>query len=354
MNLRINFACDASELTRERRGYFDAFSKLGCAQLEQSAATRSEQSSVTQELLLYPDPPTTIIPGDLARSQKRTACFQIDTFSKPDWKALWSTLFDYVFVFHPGFDRYFARHGHSRVFLLPHAISGAAYGTDMYTARPFDLAWVGRGDGELYRTRRRLLPLLAARYNMNDWRRTYRESEISDVYRCAKVAVNIGRDGYPQDANLRCFEVMASGALLVTSLPTELEQLGFRNGIHFVGYSSERELFQVVDHLLADEAKRMQIVGAARKLVLRDHTYDVRAQTILRVIQSDPKGPLAPARNWSPGRVDFVYLHYHCKRGSFSTAKTLFKSLLRNSPSLALRAFPLLLRRWQNDFGKTA
>ncbi len=104
-----------------------------------------------------------MIPEDLAQSETRTACFQIDVFSKPDWKAFWSALFDYVFVFHPKFDRYFAKYGHSRVFLLPHAVSAAAYAANIDNERSDDIAWVGRIDRELYRTRRQLLPLLAAR-----------------------------------------------------------------------------------------------------------------------------------------------------------------------------------------------
>jgi spore maturation protein CgeB len=263
-------------------------------------------------------------------------------------------LFDYVFVFHPQFDRYFTKHGHSKVFLLPHAVSAVAYAADISSERTDDIAWVGRIDGELYRTRRRLLPRLAARYRINDWQRSYPESEIPDVYRHAKVAVNIGRDDYPPDANLRCFDAMASGALLLTSLPTELELMGFKNGVHFMGYSTERELFQVIDRFLADEDKRRQITDAARTLVMRDHTYDARAQTILRLIGDDADGLLAPARNWNLSRVDFVYLHYHCKRGSSSTARTLFKRLLRSSPFLALRSLPLLLRRWQHDLNKRA
>jgi len=351
LNLRINFACGASELTRERRGYFEAFSKLGCAQPGQFTVS-SDQTNATQEILLYPDPSETILPRDLTQSQTATACFQIDVFSKPDWKALWSALFDYVFVFHPGFERYFAKYGHSRIFLLPHAVPAAAYAVDVDTERIDDIAWVGSVHGDLYRTRRRLLSLLSACYKMNDWQRSYPENEIHDVYRRAKVAVNIGRDDYPQDANLRCFEVMASGAVLLTSLPTELELIGFKNGVHFMGYSNERELFQLVDGLLADEARRRQITAAARTTVMRDHTYDARAQAILRVIENGPDGALAPARNWSSSRVDFVYLHYHCKRGTFSIAKTLFKRLLEDSPFLALRGLPLLLRRWQHDFTK--
>ncbi|MEM4218097.1 MAG: glycosyltransferase [Candidatus Methanomethylicaceae archaeon] len=58
--------------------------------------------------------------------------------------------------------------------------------------------------------------------------------------------VNISRDDFPHDANMRCFEVMAAGALLVTSLPTELADLGFEEGRHFVGFEHEQDLLEKV------------------------------------------------------------------------------------------------------------
>ena len=57
--------------------------------------------------------------------------------------------------------------------------------------------------------------------------------------------------------------------------------------------------------------------------------------------------------NWNSSQVDFVYSITTAKRGSL-IAKTLFKRLLRNSPFLALRGLPLLLRRWQHDLRKRA
>src|SRR6266851_3617913 len=80
------------------------------------------------------------------------------------------------------------------------------------------------------------LPKLAQEFHTNDWSRWYSVAEVANVYRRSQIVVNIGRDDFPQDANLRVFEVLASGTLLLTSMPTELAQLGFQQGAHFVGY----------------------------------------------------------------------------------------------------------------------
>jgi hypothetical protein len=348
LNIRVDFGCSASELSRERKGYFTAFSKLGVAGTVGATPQLSAKTNGTEQFFLYPDPPNTPIPDNLVAARKPTACFQIDTFSKPNWKALWASLFDYVFVFHPGFERYFKKYGHNRVFLIPHAVMAEAYNS-LGADRTYEVGWIGRTDGELYKARRRVLPQLAQRYKMNDWRRNYAEDEIPNVYCRARIVLNIGRDDYPKDANLRCFEVMASGALLVTSLPTELEQIGFKNGIHFVGYASETEMFQIVDRFLKDEEARSRIAEAGRALVMSDHTYDARARTLLRIIESDGAAYFAPARKWNRERIAFIYLHYHCKRGSFAQGKAIFARLVRNAPLLALRGLPLLLRGWQHN-----
>src|SRR4029077_4589277 len=106
-------------------------------------------------------------------------------------------------------------------------------------------------------------------FRMNEWERNYSLQEVAQVYRCSRVVVNIGRDDFPQDANMRVFEVLASGALLSTSLPNELTDLGFVEGTHFIGYQHERDLIPLVRSLLDDEPKRARVAHAARVKVLQ-------------------------------------------------------------------------------------
>src|SRR5438132_13742046 len=145
------------------------------------------------------------------------------------------------------------------------ALNGRANSTLAGSAKPA---------GPLYKTRAEWVPKLAAEFRMNDWTQRFTLEETAAIYQRSRIVVNIGRDDFPQDANLRVFEVLASGALLITSLPSELTQLGFQNGVHFVGYRDHSDLIGIVRRYLADEASRSKIAEAARSLALSEHTQD--------------------------------------------------------------------------------
>jgi hypothetical protein len=134
--------------------------------------------------------------------------------------------------------------------------------------------------------------------------------------------VNIGRDDFPQDANLRVFEALASGALLVTSIPTELTQLGFAEGEHFVGYRQEGEIAAIVEKYLCDHSARARIAGAAREKVLREHTYDTRVSMLLSRLEAAGGAKLAPARNWPEARSRLMALDFYASHGVLQAAES--------------------------------
>jgi hypothetical protein len=57
---------------------------------------------------------------------------------------------------------------------------------------------------------------------MNDFRRRYSKEETAKVYQQSTIVVNVTRDEFPPEANMRCYEAMAGGALLIAPMPTEL------------------------------------------------------------------------------------------------------------------------------------
>jgi hypothetical protein len=179
-----------------------------------------------------------LLPQGLEGSPIPTVCFQVDTYAFTHKRIRWSSLFDHVAVFHPGYEKIFARAGHPGAFVLPFGVCREFFdGPEL--PRDFELGWVGQTAGPAYLRRSEWLPKLSASFRMNEWDRQYSLQQVADVYRRSRVVVNIARDDYPQDANLRVFEVLASGALLITSLPSELSELGFQEGVHFIGYRNE-------------------------------------------------------------------------------------------------------------------
>jgi hypothetical protein len=274
-----------------------------------------------------------------------TACFQIDTYAYTRKRIAWSMLFDLVFVFHPGYDTKFRAAGHPGARFIPHAIEPWLFLSEEL-GRVFDIGWVGQSRGPLYRTRERLLPELSRSFRMNDWRRRHEPEEMARVYRQSRIVVNIARDDFPQDANMRAFEAMAAGALLLTSLPTELSQIGFEDEVHFVGFHREVEIAPLVRKYLLEESARQRIAELARDKVLREHSYDRRVETILELVKQDGRKFLAPARSWSEERVRLTYLDYFASNGALDCASDELRAITRLSLGNATRGAGMLARAW--------
>jgi hypothetical protein len=268
-----------------------------------------------------------LLPEGLNRSEIPTVSFQVDTYAFTKRRMHWSSIFDHVAVFHPGYDTLFREKGHPGAFLLPHAVRREFFEVPDLL-RDFEVGWVGQTTGALYGRRQKSIPMLANAFRMNDWKRRYSLQEVAEVYRRSRVVVNIGRDDFPQDANMRVFEVLASGALLVTSLPSELSGLGFKEGQHFIGYQPDSDLVRLVQTLLRDEEARTRIAEAARSLVLQEHTYDRRVAQLVERLEHFGQRRLAPARTWPEPRVRLVYLDFFASSAVLDGALTQFKHIV--------------------------
>jgi hypothetical protein len=286
-----------------------------------------------------------LLPDGLQHSEIPTVCFQVDTYTYTERRIRWSSLFDHVAVFHPAYEKRFQKAGHEGAFLLPHAVH-ADFFARPEIPRDFAVGWVGATRGVLYRKRHEWIPRLAKSFWMNDWRRSYSLPEVAEVYRRSRVVVNIGRDDFPQDANLRVFEALASGALLVTSLPTELTALGFEDGVHFAGYRHESEILDIVRRFLGDEPARSRIAQAGREKVLREHTYDCRVAQILQRLQRFGGQKLAPARQWPESRVQLTYLDFFSAHGVLDCAAAKLRRIAGRGFSETSEGAALLSRAW--------
>ena len=334
-------------------GYADAFRRRG---IEFLCADDSIPFDAPLENVLRTCPSTPsaifhfesahpLFPVGLEHSEIPTVCFHPDTYAFTDRRIRWSAVFDHVAVFHPGYVERFARSGHPGAFLLPHAVHREFF-AGPEQSREFEIGWVGQTSGEFYKSRAAWLPKLAREFRTNDWSRPYTVEEVANVYRRSRIVVNIGRDDFPQDANLRVFEVLASGALLLTSMPTELTRLGFREGVHFAGYHDPAELSGLVRKYLRDESARAQIAEAARTLVLAEHTYDRRVDQLLTLLAQAGLRKIAPARSWPESRARLVALDFYAAHGLPNCAAKQFRHIAGHGFRETIQGASLLLRSW--------
>lgn len=296
-------------------------------------------------LILHPEADVPYMPWGLAEVNIPTACFQVDTYAYTRHRITWSMLFDLPIVFHPGFDEQFRKAGHPGACLFPHAVEAEFYSGAEFE-RVLEVGWVGLVEGPIYGKRGPILNSLARAFKMNELGRRYTLEETARVYRQSRIVVNIGRDDYPQDANLRTFEAMAGGALLLTQLPSELTRLGFEAGVHFLGYREAGEIASLVRRYLSDEPARRRIAEAGREKVLREYTYEARVEKLLECIARNAGKLQAPARRWPESRVRRIYLDYFAANSALGVAAGELPKILRGSARDALTGGALLGRAW--------
>jgi hypothetical protein len=315
--MTILFLCREQDLQREPLGYVRAFRKLGihvefadqnCA-LNENIDRILERSVERPALIIQPETDLPLLPRGLDKSDVPTACFHFDPYAYLHRRTRWAMLFDYAVVFHPGFEDAFRRAGHPNPVTLPHAVDADFFASPA-AERLLDVGWVGRSGSWHYTTRRRVLKNLAATFRMNDWTRFHSYEQVAQVYCASKVVVNVGRDDYPADVSLRFAEAMAAGAIFLTLLPSEITELGFQDGVHFVGIPSEAEILGKVRYYLDHDSDRRRIAEAGRKKVLQEHTYTCRAEQLLQTVEQHNGRLFAPARCWPEHQVQLTRLDY--------------------------------------------
>jgi hypothetical protein len=337
--------CRRDELTRERLGFHSALARRAdvvVCPVRRVTSTHVEltvgSSVPVSEVgaLWHLDPPETLIPEGLPSANLLTLWIHMDAATAVPWRALWSRLFDVACL--TGWDGTgYKPRGAYRIVAQPYAARSEWF-TDEICPREFDIGWVGTIQGPIYATRGRLLPLLAASYRMNDWNKSMPENDVLPIYRRAKIVVNIQRDDCPTLYNVRCFEAFAAGALLCIKTPNQIEDAGFRDGVHYVGYQSDAELFARLDFYLANETARATIAQAGRELALRKHTYDQRVAQLLQVLGEEQKREDRSLRRLSAAEKNYIYCHYYSKHLRPHSARPHLKELVCSASPLVLPA----------------
>lgn len=103
--------------------------------------------------------------------------------------------------------------------------------------------------------------------------------DMAKTYSASQIVFN---RSVRNDVNMRVFEAMACGSLLVTNDLTDNGQSElFQSGQHFVTYRDEDELLDRVQFYLTHEADRQRVASQGLNAVLASHTYRHRMETVL-------------------------------------------------------------------------
>ncbi len=109
--------------------------------------------------------------------------------------------------------------------------------------------------------------------------------EMARLYSSSRIVFNRSiRD----DINMRVFEALACGSLLVTN---DLAENGqdelFVPGTHLVTYRDAEELLRAIGHHLEHPGDRERIAAIGRREVLANHTYRHRMETLVAAVEEE-------------------------------------------------------------------
>ena len=142
-----------------------------------------------------------------------------------------------------------------------------------YEPGEYDIGFIGNAS---YPDRRTLLEQLSLKYKVL-WTNSEPGIPYSQALSNCKMIFN---RSLKHDVNMRFFEAMAIGRLLVTDDLEEQREYAIP-GLHFVQYKDWKELDSQVHYYLDHEFMRETIAKTGRKHVRENHTYAHRLKKIL-------------------------------------------------------------------------
>lgn len=239
------------------------------------------------DIFLYVDPAPDW-PVGLETVPCLTVAYLIDVHQDLTSRVQMSKFFDVVFLAQKDYLRYFPHVLGSQLHWLP---LGCAPDIHKRTSpkRDYDVGFVGKLGAEGSR-RYEFLTSVLQRYKTNAYTQYYSPDQIGEVYGRSKIVFNVSISG---DLNMRFFEAMCAGALLITDrIENGLPEL-FREDVHYVAYSSLPEAFQKINKYLVDDAARLRISQFAQKAAIKGHTYSHRWQYVSERLATAEKNACA-------------------------------------------------------------
>ncbi|MBI4382929.1 MAG: glycosyltransferase [Nitrospinae bacterium] len=230
------------------------------------------------DLYLWVENGIDTVPPDLDRLSIPKACYLIDTHIHLEQHKEIARYFDFVFLAQRRYVDDLKAAGSPSVHWLPLACDPEIHGM-VETGKKRDVTFVGSVTPAHVR-RKRLLETIGGHFDLRVDRKFM--DEMALAFSQSKIVFNEAIDN---DLNMRVFEALCSGSLLVTDEApgSGLTDL-FADGKHLVLYRDET-LVETIGHYLRHPEERERIARQGREEVLEKHTYERRAEFMISTLE---------------------------------------------------------------------
>ncbi len=275
------FLSEALKLLGHRVVHAETFLPPGAREVDLSAVLAQLPAADRPDLLLVVERlGPRRLPLNLENIKLPRAFYALDPHLNLYWHQKYASAFDCVFTTQQSSMSAFRGKGRP-VFWLPWAVDlGAVF--DHSLPRSDDIAFVGRLDQR--RKRRLILQALKSRFPVRVWgdRQDNKVShqEMGRIYSQARLVVNEAIQG---EVNLRFFEALAAGALLLTEdVGPNLQGL-LTPGEDLITYGPQ-DLLEKAAYYLSHEEERRAIAQRGRERVCAQHHTLARARQFLEYL----------------------------------------------------------------------
>lgn len=227
------------------------------------------------------------------------AWWAIDTHMDFAWSLEKARGFDFVFAAQRDGAALLRQEGIETARWLPLACDPDIHGRQE-APKEFDVCFVGN---LMPGARSDLLRLIQQHFKNCYSGQAYLE-EMAKIYSSSRVVFN---RSVKNDVNMRVFEALASGSLLLTNDLTDNGQAElFADGKHLATYRDGHELLDKLRYYLKHDDVREKIAAAGRQEALAKHTYRHRMQAILQAVSENRCGTAdQPAPAAAPASGEF-------------------------------------------------
>ncbi len=229
------------------------------------------------DFYLYVETGLSDIPVDLEELTIPKVCYLIDTHLHLEKHIEIAARFDVVFLAQKEYVDTVKSKTNSEVFWLPLGCDPEIH-RKVDVEKLWDVGFVGSVTPANPR-RKQLLDLIQTRFDLKVDRKFM--DEMARLFCQSRIVFN---NAIRDDLNMRVFEVLCTGSLLVTDDAVGLTEL-FVEGKHFVKYEDDN-LLETVRYYLDHPDEREIVAKAGREKVLASHTYGHRIKQIIETLNS--------------------------------------------------------------------
>jgi spore maturation protein CgeB len=158
--------------------------------------------------------------------------------------------------------------------------------------RKYGVAFVGSSNGNYYSQRNRDINRI--RHHLRRRGYPYKfvnnvsPEKMAQIYGKAKIVYNRSSEKVPQTINMRIFEGIGCGALVLTN-KAPLQSSLFKDRVHYIVYKNSADMIRKLKFYLARPALAERIANQGYREAKNRHTYDQRAKKVLDLFKQIKK-----------------------------------------------------------------